>query len=106
MLKLSVRAIASIIVFLSGLPPPPSWGAEISYEKSTIYIDGELESGDFSKFENLVDSLFTKFNKTNQDSRPILIIRPTSLGGSVQEAMDIGRLVRKNALWVFGFLAV
>jgi ATP-dependent protease ClpP protease subunit len=92
-----------IISVAAGLLPVPASCADIFVAPPswTIYINGEIRSGDALKFQEVVDGKIVEFRQKHPNAQLIMIVRPTSLGGSVTEAMEIGRLIRKNALWVF-----
>nr|WP_294527709.1 hypothetical protein [uncultured Rhodopila sp.] len=97
----STLGLAAVVVL--GLWANPATCAEISVGPpgKTIYINGEIQPGDAAIFQRLIDREVALFHEKSPNVSPIMIVRPTSLGGSVREAMEIGRLVRKNALWVF-----
>jgi hypothetical protein len=84
------------------LLPVPASCADIfvAPPSRTIHINGEIQNGDAVKFRQLIDSEIAQFREKAPNAQLIMIVRPTSLGGSVTESMEIGRLIRKNALWV------
>jgi hypothetical protein len=91
-----------VVLVMAGLLPKSAACAEIFVGPPgrTVYINGEIQSGDATTFQRSIDSELAVFHKKYPNASLVMIVRPTSLGGSVQEAMEIGRAVRKNALWV------
>jgi hypothetical protein len=57
----------------------------------TIRLVGEIEKGDAEKFKRLVEDL-------RQKKRTVNMLMLASIGGDANEAMRIGKIVRKSML--------
>ena len=62
-------------------------------------IEGDIEAGDFKKFQNVVSTLKNKYGENNCKNG-FITIRINSRGGNVDEALLIGREIRKNSVGV------
>ena len=98
-----VRNICSFIGLLLVIPTIvwPKFGLSAEIYVNTlkqIEINGELKPGDAALFQWIVDAVFTGMLEKSPNTT--VFVRPNSLGGSIQEAMAIGRIVRKNGFWV------
>jgi hypothetical protein len=92
----------ALLCFLALLILPDSHAAEITDGNKDCwgpcaYLNGEIEPGDLVKLESLFHSptRARSFNVVNQE---IYYLALNSLGGSLEEAMEIGRWVRKNKI--------
>jgi hypothetical protein len=66
---------------------------------SGAFIEGDIEAGDLKKFQNVVSTLKNKYGENNCKNSNT-IIRINSRGGNVDEALLIGREIRKNSFGV------
>lgn len=66
---------------------------------SGVFIEGNIEVGDFKKFQNVVSNLKNKYG-AKRCSDGDTHVRINSKGGSVEEALLIGREIRKNSFGV------
>ena len=89
--KALAGTLGLVMAVVAGLPMPASCAdifvAPLSW---TIYVNGEIQPGDAMKFQRVVDSKLTEFRERTPNAQLIMIVRPTSLGGSVTEAMEMG----------------
>ena len=86
-LLVSMKTFGAQIVFEPGLDQCPF-----------IKIDGEIEVGDSKKFKNLVEQMGRRYSNSCHSLNKT--IRINSLGGSVDEALLIGREARLNSFQV------
>ena len=66
---------------------------------SGAFIEGDIEAADLKKFQNVVSTLKNKYGENNCKNSNT-IIRINSRGGNVDEALLIGREIRKNSFGV------
>ena len=66
---------------------------------SGAFIEGDIEIGDLKKFQNVISSLKKKYGEKNCTDGNTHI-RINSRGGNVDEALLIGREIRKNSFGV------
>ena len=66
---------------------------------SGAFIEGDIETGDFKKFQNIVSTLKNKYGESSCNDGNTHI-RINSKGGNVEEALLIGREIRKNMFGV------
>jgi len=66
---------------------------------SGAFIEGDIEAGDLKKFQNVISTLKNKYGENNCKNSST-IIRINSRGGNVDEALLIGREIRKNSFGV------
>jgi hypothetical protein len=102
-----INVVACSICLIAGLSaglPPRAWAADISVGPpgKTIYIEGEITDGDAAAFNAVIENEKSEFQKKfgKPPQNVVWIVRPVSNGGSVLEAMEIGRIIRANGIWV------
>lgn len=80
-----------------------AFGAIVVFENAGIHcpfikIEGEIQNGDSKKFKTLIEQMKTKHGKICGDGNKT--VRINSIGGSVDEALLIGRDVKNNLFTV------
>lgn len=79
--------LLGVLLLLSSLQS--TQGAEINISGHRIHIEGEIRKGDAQRF-----SKFAEFAIENREI-PITIVHLNSPGGDLQEALKVGRIIRK-----------